>query len=70
MSSAPGTGRIPPESDSKITGEKLQHLLDDHLTFKIKDDTLFITVTGCEEEECPVPENVSFFYCRQPPCPK
>jgi len=73
MSSAPTTGRIPPDdgsNSSSLSAEYLKHLLEGHLTIAVKDDTLSITINDCEEDGCPVPPNISVFYCRQPPCPK
>jgi hypothetical protein len=70
MSSAQGAGASPAKKNgSKLTSEELKHLLDGHLTFRIEENTLLITLTGCDEQECPVPERVNFFNCHQPPCP-
>ena len=73
MSSAPGKAKvkITPKNGSKMSSEELKkHLLQGHLSIMIEDDTLSISLSGCGDDACPVPDNVSFFYCRQPPCPK
>lgn len=69
MSSGQGAGTSPEKNGSKLTPEDLKHLLDDHLSFRIEEDTLLISLTGCGKKPCPVPERVNFFYCHQPPCP-
>ena len=70
MSSGQGTGASPAKNGSKLTPEDLKHLLDNHLSITIEEDTLLISLRGCDEEPCPVPERVNFFYCRTPPCPR
>jgi hypothetical protein len=70
MSSGQSTGASPAKNGSKLTPEELKHLLDDPLSITIEEDTLLISLRGCDEESCPVPERVNFFYCRRPPCPR
>ena len=58
---------------SKFTVEELEHIRIHHLLITISEDrrTLEIAVSRtCKEQLCPVPDNVSFFYCRFPPCPR
>jgi hypothetical protein len=63
-------GTSPKKNGSKLTEKEIKHLLEGHLSIAIEEDTLLITLTGCDEEPCPVPKRVNVFYCFQPPCPQ
>jgi len=63
----------PEGGNMELTPDQLKHILEKHISIKVKDDTLIVDVVNCCTDEdpcpCPIPKRVGFFSCHRQPCP-
>ena len=69
-----GTGTQTQKTNGKRSREQRDHLLNHHLGLALCGDRLHVRyVLECDnadqDEPCPLPEEVSLFLCKRPPCP-
>ena len=69
-----GAGTKMEKINGKLSLEQREHLLNHHLGLTLCGERLHVRyVLECDSSDqdkaCPLPEEVSLFLCKRPPCP-
>jgi hypothetical protein len=69
-----GAGTKMEKINGKLSAEQREHLLNHHLGLTLCGERLHVKyVLECDKSDqgkaCPLPEEVSLFLCKRPPCP-